>query len=98
MDNIDVDDLVEKLGSDDDGICKKAAFRLQALIGDPSFMDRFVEAGGLESLHNLTLHASGNTLAYALASFTNLLEIDEGWQYVNSELVERVSSHRSCAK
>jgi hypothetical protein len=44
----------------------------------------------LVRLRYLTLHASGNTLAYSLTSFARLLEVDKGWECVDQELVERV--------
>jgi engulfment/cell motility protein 1 len=69
---------------------------LQSSIGDPSFADIFIAEDGLTRLRYLTLHASGNTLAYSLTSFARLLEVDKGWECVDQELVERVCSlHRS---
>jgi hypothetical protein len=68
-----------------------AVFKLQGSIGDPSFADIFIAEGGLAKLRYLTLHTTGNTLAYSLTSFARLLEVDKGWEYVDQELVERVS-------
>jgi engulfment/cell motility protein 1 len=91
MDDINIPELVEDLNSPDDGIRKKAAFRLQSTIGDPSFADQFEIAGGLTALRSLALNATGNTLAYSLASFSKLLEVlDQGWEYVDRRLIERV--------
>lgn len=90
MDNLNIHELVERLGSDEDGVRKMAAFKLQSAIGDPSFADVFAQEGGLPKLKYLCLHAVGNTLAYSLTSFSNLLEIDQGWDYVDQELVRRV--------
>lgn len=90
MDNVDVADLVERLGSDEDAARKMAVFKLQSSIGDPSFADLFITEGGLTRLRYLTLHASGNTLAYSLTSFARLLEVDKGWESIDQELVERV--------
>lgn len=90
MDSINVSELVERLGSDEDAVRKMAVFKLQSNIGDPSFADIFILEGGLTKLRYLALHATGNTLAYSLTSFSRLLEVDKGWEYVNSELVERV--------
>ena len=61
-----------------------------ANIGDPSFADVFILEGGLPKLRYLTLHTTGNTLAYSLTSFSRLLEVDKGWDYVNQDLVKRV--------
>ena len=93
--------LVERLGSDEDAVRKMAVFKLQSSIGDPSFADVFIAEGGLTKLRYLTLNATGNTLAYSLTSFSRLLEVDKGWEFVNQELVKRVkqgnSAHSSMA-
>ena len=93
MDNINVRDLVTRLGSNEDSVRKMAVFKLQSNIGDPSFADVFIMEEGLPKLVHLTLYSSGNTLAYALTSFSRLLELDKGWEYVSAELIERVCSH-----
>lgn len=84
-------DLVNRLGSEEDSVRKMAVFKLQQALGDPSFADVFISQGGLPKLTDLTLRANGNTLAYALKSFSNLLDLDKGWEYVSEELIERVS-------
>lgn len=95
METVNVAELVERLGSDEDAVRKMAVFKLQSNIGDPSFADIFIAEGGLVRLRYLTLHASGNTLAYSLSSFSRLLDVDKGWECVDQELVERVSYPRS---
>ena len=90
MDDVDIPELVTHLNSPDDAIRKKAAFRLQAPISEPSFADQFDSAGGLAALRSLALNATGNTLAYGLASFAKSLELDQGWEYVDDRLIERV--------
>lgn len=90
MESLNVSELVERLGSDEDSVRKMAVFKLQSNIGDPSFADIFILEGGLAKLKYLTMHATGNTLAYSLTSFSRLLEVDKGWEYVNQDLVERV--------
>lgn len=90
MDSINVSELVERLGSDEDAVRKMAVFKLQSNIGDPSFADVFILEGGLSRLRYLVLNATGNTLAYSLTSFSRLLECDKGWDFVNQDLVERV--------
>ncbi|KAJ5808943.1 hypothetical protein N7474_010212 [Penicillium riverlandense] len=90
MENVNVAELVERLGSDEDAARKMAVFKLQGNIGDPSFADVFIAEGGLTRLRYLTLHATGNTLAYSLTSFARLLEVDKGWEFVDQELVERI--------
>ncbi|KAL9601385.1 MAG: hypothetical protein Q9219_002561 [cf. Caloplaca sp. 3 TL-2023] len=90
MDRVEVVDLVERLGSDEDGVRKMAAFKLQSNIGDLSFAEDFITYGGLPKLRYLVLRATGNTLAYSLASFARLLEVDKGWDHVNQDVVKRV--------
>ncbi|KIW56488.1 hypothetical protein PV05_05147 [Exophiala xenobiotica] len=83
-------DLLTSLSSREDANRKMAAFKLQSLINDPSFAEHFVLAGGLPRLRTLILESSGNTLAYSLASFARLLEVDQGWEAVNEQVVEKV--------
>ena len=90
MESINVPELVERLGSSQDAVRKMAAFKLQSNIGDPSFADVFSNEGGLKKLRYLVMSATGNTLAYSLSSFSKLLEVDKGWDYIDQDLVERV--------
>lgn len=82
--------LVQDLASDDDPVRKMAAFKLQTAIGDPAFADRFIQEGGLPELRKLALSSSGNTLAYTLASFYNILDLDQGWEQIDETLVAKV--------
>jgi hypothetical protein len=86
-------DLLTSLSSQEDASRKMAAFKLQTLINDPSFAEHFVHAGGLPLLRTLVLETSGNTLAYSLSSFARLLEVDQGWEAVDNQVVEKVSRH-----
>ncbi|ODH25646.1 hypothetical protein ACO22_05188 [Paracoccidioides brasiliensis] len=90
MEGVNVSELVERLGSDEDAVRKMAVFKLQSNIGDPSFADVFISEGGLLKLKYLALTATGNTLAYSLTSFSRLLEVDKGWECVEQDLVTRV--------
>jgi Domain of unknown function (DUF3361) len=92
MDTVNVPELVERLGSDEDAVRKMAVFKLQSNIGDPSFAEIFIQEGGLQKLKYLTMRATGNTLAYSLTSFSRLLEVDKGWDFVEQDLIERVGS------
>lgn len=74
-----------------DAVKKMAVFKLQTNIGDPSFAEVFIQSGGLGKLRHIALNSSGNTLAYALTSFSRLLELDKGWDYVTPDLITRVS-------
>ncbi|KAE9978344.1 hypothetical protein EG327_007431 [Venturia inaequalis] len=89
MGDINVAELVQRLGSNEDSVRKMAVFKLQSAIGDPSFADVFLLEEGLPKLAYLALTAHGNTLAYALTSFSRLLELDKGWEYVSGDLIER---------
>lgn len=93
MENVNVPAVVRDLSSEDDSVRKMAAFKLQSVIGDPSFADMFISENGLPKLRSLALSATGNTLAYTLTSFSNLLELDQGWDYVDSDLIRRVTIH-----
>lgn len=90
MDNVNISELVERLGSDEESVRKMAVFKLQSAIGDPSFADVFILEGGLPKLRYLALHSTGNTLAYCLTSMSRLLELDMGWDAVTDELIMRV--------
>ncbi|KAJ9634245.1 hypothetical protein H2204_006322 [Knufia peltigerae] len=79
--------LLTGLSSHEDASRKMAAFKLQSLINDPSFAEHFVVSGGLPRLRSLILESNGNTLAYSLASFARLLEVDQGWEAVNDQVV-----------
>lgn len=82
-------DLLTGLSSSEDATRKMAAFKLQSLTNDPSFAEHFVLSGGIPRLRALILETSGNTLAYSLASFARLLEVDQGWEGVNNKVVEK---------
>lgn len=83
-------ELVAQLGQKNENVQRLAAFKLQDQIGDPSFADQFAAEGGIVKLQGLLLAAKGNILAYALASFTNLLSLDQGWDCVTTELADKV--------
>ncbi|KAL5378272.1 hypothetical protein DPSP01_009205 [Paraphaeosphaeria sporulosa] len=90
MENLNVAELVERLGSDEESVRKMAVFKLQSAIGDPSFADVFIQEGGLPKLRFLALHSTGNTLAYCLTSLSRLLELDKGWDHVSDDLTRRI--------
>lgn len=92
MEGINISDLVDRLGSEEDAVRKMAVFKLQGNVGDPSFADIFIAEGGLSKLRYLTLHTGGNTLAYSLTSLARLLEVDKGWEFVDQQVVERVGA------
>lgn len=86
----DVASLLSALSSREDASRKMAVFKLQSLMNDPAFAEQFVAKGGLKKLHDIVLVTSGNTQAYGLASFARLLEVDQGWEGVDEEIVEKV--------
>lgn len=83
-------ELLAGLVSDEDATRKMAAFKLQTMTNDPSFAETFCAQGGLARLRDLILASSGNTLAYGLASFARLLELDQGWNGVDNMVIEKV--------
>jgi engulfment/cell motility protein 1 len=91
MEEVNISELVGHLNSPDDAMRKKAAFRLQSVIGDLAFVDQLEREDGLTALRSLALNATGNTLAYSLASFSKLLDLDQGFEYVDRRLIQRVS-------
>lgn len=82
--------LIAALQSPDEPARKMAVFRLQSAIGDPSFAHAFLHDGGLALLRDQALRSSGNTLAYSLAAFGRLLDVDLGWEGVDERVVKRV--------
>lgn len=89
METVDVPELVDRLGSGEDAVRKMAVFKLQSNIGDPSFAEMFIHEGGLPKLKSLAMNTTGNTLAYSLTSFSRLLEVDKGWEFVEQDLIKR---------
>ncbi|RKF55492.1 Engulfment and cell motility protein 2 [Erysiphe neolycopersici] len=94
MNQADIPELLTRLQSDEDATRKLAVFKLQASINDPSIADVFISTGGLKVLQQLIMTSSGNTLAYALAALSRLLEVEMGWEIFESNgaeaLVERL--------
>ncbi|POS86006.1 hypothetical protein EPUL_002761 [Erysiphe pulchra] len=94
MNQADIPELLTRLQSNEDSTRKLAVFKLQASINDPSIADVFISTGGLKILRQLIMTASGNTLAYALAALSRLLEVEMGWEIFESNgaeaLVERL--------
>lgn len=88
-------DLLAGLASHEDATRKMAAFKLQTLTNDPAFAEHFCALGGLSTLRDVVLESSGNTLAYSLASFARLLEVDHGWGGVDSRVVQKVRTQNA---
>ncbi|CAO3609669.1 unnamed protein product [Cunninghamella echinulata] len=68
-----------------------ATFSLQKYLKEPDFASEFLERGGLESLCEIIKKASGNTLAYALNSFTSLMEHNTGWDSLSEDFVVEIA-------
>ncbi|KAB8356687.1 hypothetical protein FH972_024263 [Carpinus fangiana] len=83
-------ELVAQLDQHNENVQRLAAFKLQDQMGDPSFADQFAADGGMPKLQALMLKGKGNTLAYILASFSNLLALDQGWDWVSPDLTDRL--------
>lgn len=88
-DNPDVETLVAGLVADSESTRKYAVFKLQAMLNDPGFADAFIQGDGLPALRRCVLESSGNAQAYALGSLDALLELDLGWEWADSEVIEK---------
>lgn len=86
----DVSTLVAGLTAESESARKYAVFKLKSALGDLSWADEFIRAGGLPALRQAVLDTSGNTQAYALGSLDALLELDLGWECCDSEVLEKV--------
>ncbi|KAF7729890.1 hypothetical protein EC973_003624 [Apophysomyces ossiformis] len=75
----------------DEKVLKIATYSLQNYLKEPDFAAEFLERGGLESLCEIIKNTSGNTLAYALNSFTSLMEHDSGWDNLTDEFVADIA-------
>ncbi|KAK4050272.1 hypothetical protein OIV83_003593 [Microbotryomycetes sp. JL201] len=88
---IEAAEMVEKLNSGETATLKLATFSLRTLIKERAFLDEFVNRGGLEALQHVIKHSSGNTLAYALLSMQQLMELEgRGWQGVKPDFTARI--------
>ncbi|KAK4545655.1 hypothetical protein LTR36_002608 [Oleoguttula mirabilis] len=83
----DVTALIEGLVSETESVRKFAIFKLQTLLGDPSFAEAFIEGDGLLPLRQAVLETGGNAQAYALGSLDALLELDMGWDVVDGAVI-----------
>ncbi|CDH48520.1 related to engulfment and cell motility gene 1protein [Lichtheimia corymbifera JMRC:FSU:9682] len=82
---------LDETSAKDDKVLKIATFSLQKYLKEPDFAAEFLERGGLESLCDIINKVSGNTLAYALNSFTSLMDHDASWKSLTPEFVETVA-------
>ncbi|KAI9275674.1 ELMO/CED-12 family-domain-containing protein [Phascolomyces articulosus] len=71
----------------DDKVLKIATFSLQKYLKEPEFAAEFLDRGGLESLCDIISKVSGNTLAYALNSFTSLMNHEASWNSLTEEFI-----------
>ena len=89
---VEAAEMVDKLGSDDKAVVKRTVFALRSLVKERgTFIDEFISQRGLDALQNVVLSSSANTLAYALVSLQNLMELEErGWQGIHDPFVSRL--------
>ncbi|KAI8342715.1 ELMO/CED-12 family-domain-containing protein [Chlamydoabsidia padenii] len=85
------DPIISTSTSKDDKVLKMATFSLQKYLKEHDFANEFLERGGLESLCEIIKKASGNTLAYALNSFTSLMEHNTGWDSLSEDFVVEIA-------
>ncbi|KAI8977655.1 ELMO/CED-12 family-domain-containing protein [Mycotypha africana] len=71
----------------DDKSLKIATFSLQTYLKDRDFAVEFLEKDGLQSLCDIILNSSGNTLAYALNSLLSLMEHEIGWDSLDIKFI-----------
>ncbi|GAA6049053.1 hypothetical protein JCM3770_003864 [Rhodotorula araucariae] len=84
-------EMIDKLSSSEPATLKLATFSLRTLIIERAFLAEFVARGGVAALHKVIRHSSGNTLAYALLSLQNMLELeDAGWMGLDEGFVARI--------
>ncbi|KAK5722640.1 hypothetical protein LTR15_005872 [Elasticomyces elasticus] len=88
----DVATLIAGLVAENEGARKYAVFKLQSVLGDPSFAEAFIEADGLFALRQAVLETTGNMQAYAFGSLDTLLELDMGWEIVDAAVIEKAVS------
>ncbi|KAI9321057.1 ELMO/CED-12 family-domain-containing protein [Dichotomocladium elegans] len=81
----------QSISSKDDKVLKIATFSLQKYLKEPEFAAEFLERGGLESLCDIISKVGGNTLAYALNSFTSLMAHDLCWKSLSEDIVATVA-------
>ncbi|KAI9494126.1 ELMO/CED-12 family-domain-containing protein [Zychaea mexicana] len=75
----------------DDKVLKIATFSLQKYLKEPEFAAEFLERGGLESLCDIIGKVSGNTLAYALNSFTSLMNHEASWSSLTEDFIADIA-------
>ncbi|KDE05624.1 hypothetical protein MVLG_03996 [Microbotryum lychnidis-dioicae p1A1 Lamole] len=73
---IEAVEVVDKLRSSDTAAVKLATFSLRTLIKEPAFLTAFINRGGMGAIQDVIKGSTGNTLAYALLSSQQLLELD----------------------
>ncbi|GAA5998566.1 uncharacterized protein JCM10292_002788 [Rhodotorula paludigena] len=84
-------EMVDKLSSGEASVLKLATFSLRSLIKERAFLAEFIARGGVDALQEVIRRSSGNTLAYALLSLQNLLELEEsGWVGLERSFVARI--------
>jgi engulfment/cell motility protein 1 len=83
-------EMVEKLATRDDKTVKLATFELRRYIQEPVFREEFLSRGGLIELAACIRSAHGNTLSYALASLQKLMELDHGWESLDTDFISKV--------
>ncbi|KAI8137265.1 ELMO/CED-12 family-domain-containing protein [Fennellomyces sp. T-0311] len=75
----------------DDKVLKIATFSLQKYLKEPEFAAEFLERGGLESLCDIIGKVGGNTLAYALNSFTSLMNHEASWHSLTESFIANIA-------
>ncbi|KAF8347827.1 ELMO/CED-12 family-domain-containing protein [Amanita rubescens] len=80
-------ETAERLRNITDKNLRKTLFSLQRHIREEQFAKEFLSNGGLASLVDVIHASTGNTLAYALTSMQNLMDLDYGWSDLDEAFI-----------
>ncbi|ORY58625.1 hypothetical protein LY90DRAFT_701520 [Neocallimastix californiae] len=89
---VEAAETVKNMESSDEAVVKRTIFMLQKYIKELEFAEEFIKLGGINNLQKTIMTCEGNTLAYALKSFENLMELDHGWENFSEEFVHMVGT------
>ncbi|KAG8785802.1 hypothetical protein FRC20_000452 [Serendipita sp. 405] len=83
-------ETIEKLQLRDEKTLRFSLFNLQKYIKEEQFTNEFLQNDGLRELCEVITTVGGNTLAYALTSLSNLLDLPYGWESLSAEFIHKI--------
>ncbi|KAJ7574456.1 ELMO/CED-12 family-domain-containing protein [Mycena floridula] len=89
-DELVTNDNLRRKNQDQAPTVRLPLFSLQKFIREPEFVQVFLSHDGLQSLVDVIETSHGNTLAYALTSVQNLMELDYGWTTLDENFIAKV--------